>query len=212
MIQKFIAGLSDTEKKVLFVALFFAVIALFDRLLLAPTMSKLEAINQEIAKEIETIRQDRHFLKYKDRILKESKLYEPYYVEKLPSEEDIIAGFLKKIESIAINAGITLVRVSPSNGNADTNYVEYQADLECTGKVEDLLVFMHKIDTSKDLMKIVKFNIVSKKSDADEVKATMTILKMIVPTHPLVQKKPAQGDADKTMIDNGKSANKKSGN
>ena len=50
-ITQFIAGLNDNQKKLLVIALVIVVAALFDRLLIAPTMARLTSINEDIAKE-----------------------------------------------------------------------------------------------------------------------------------------------------------------
>ena len=67
-INKFIAGLNDSQKKLLVIAVVVVIAALFDRLLIGPTMSRLSVIEEDITKEEATIRQDIRFLGYKDRI------------------------------------------------------------------------------------------------------------------------------------------------
>lgn len=163
MIQKFFAGLSDNGKKLLAVALIFIVAALVDRLLIGPSMSRLSSINEEIAEEKNSLKQDLHFLSHKERILKESKVYEPFIMAKFPAEEEIIAGFLKKVEMLANKANVTLVKVTPNAGEGQDNYLRYSADLECSGVLSDVITFMHLVDTSPDLMKVIKFNLGSKK-------------------------------------------------
>ena len=188
MIQKFFSGLSDNGKKLMTVALIMVAAALFDRLLIGPTMSRMSAIDQEIAKEESALRQDLRFLSHKDKILKESKVFAPYITEKMPTEEEIIAGFLKKVEMLANKANVTLVKVTPSTGQAQDNYLRYTADLECSGILADMVTFMHLVDSSPDLMKVVKFSLGAKKADSDDVKATMTVSKIVVGNVPVVIK------------------------
>ena len=49
MIGKFIARLSDNNKKLLAVAFILVLAAEFDRLLIGPTMSRMAAIDHDIA-------------------------------------------------------------------------------------------------------------------------------------------------------------------
>ena len=186
MIGKFISSLLDNGKKLLAVTLIFVVVALFDRLLIGPTMSRMAAIDQDIAKEENLIKQDLHFLGYKNKILKEAQVFESYVVKNLPGEEEIIAGFLKKLEMLANKAGVTLIKVTPSTGTQEKEYLKYRADLECSGKLADVVAFMHLVGTSSDLMKVVKFSFSSKKSDSDEIKAVLTVDKIIVGKRPAV--------------------------
>lgn len=179
MIGKFVSGLSDTGKKILVVALIFVVVALFDRLLIGPTMSRMEMIDQDIAREESSIKQDLHFLGYKDKILKESKVFEPFITTEIPAEEEIIAGFLKQLEVLAGKANVTLIKVTPSTGVQEKDYWKYTADLECSGKLSDVASFMDTVNKSNDLMKVSKFNFTPKK-DSDDLKAVMTVEKVVV--------------------------------
>jgi hypothetical protein len=203
-ISGFISGLSDQGKKLLTIALIIVIVALFDRLLIAPTMSRLSAIDAETVKEEQAIKEDLHFLSYKDKILKQAQAVEPYFTDNPPSEDEIIGGFLKKIEMIATKANVVLARVTPVPAVQDVNGLKYTADLECSGKLADVVTFMHLINTSEELTKVVKFNLGSKKADSDDIKATMTIAKVLIskqvlPTKPVTPASGApQTDAAKT--------------
>ena len=176
----------------LLAALIIVVAALFDRLLIGPTMSRMDAIDQDIVKEEASIKQDIHLLGYKDKILKESDAYDAYVTKDIPTEEEIISAFLKKLEVLASKANVTIAKVTPSPGVQDKNYMKYQADLECSGKLADVITFMHLLNSSNELTKVVKFNFSSKKADSDEIKAVMTVIKAIVGKNPL----PAKPDAN----------------
>ncbi|MBF0571682.1 MAG: type 4a pilus biogenesis protein PilO [Candidatus Omnitrophica bacterium] len=179
-INKFIAGLNDNQKKLLIIAVVIVIAAFFDRLLIGPTMSRLSAIEEDITKEEASIKQDIRFLGYKDRILKESNEIAPYLTKNMSTDEEMIAAFLKKIESLATQAKVNLIKVSPAPGEQDAEYWKYHADLECSGNLADVVSFMHLINSNTDLMKVDKFNFSGKKSDTDEIKATMTIEKIVV--------------------------------
>jgi hypothetical protein len=177
---QFISSLSDTGKKLLVVALIILVVALFDRLLIGPTVARMAAIDQDIVAEESSIKQDIELLSRKEKILKESKALEPYITKQIPTEEEIIAAFLKKLEVLAGKANVTIIKVTPQVGVQDKNYIKYQADLECAGVLADVISFMHLLNSSTDLTKVIKFNISAKKADTDEVKAVMSVIKAIV--------------------------------
>jgi hypothetical protein len=187
-ITKFISSLNENQKKLLVIAVVIVVAALFDRLLIAPTMSRLSTIEGDITKEEATIRQDIHFLGYKDRILKETQEIDPYLTKDMSTDEEMIAGFLKKIEVLAGQSKVTLIKINPAPGEQDADYWKYQADLECSGDLADVVSFMHMVNANSELMKVLKFNISSKKTDTDEIKATMTIEKIVVTDKPMPPK------------------------
>ena len=195
-INKFIAGLNENQKKLLVIAVVIVIAALFDRLLIGPTMSRLSAIEEDITKQEATIKQDIRFLGYKDRIVKESDEIQPFLTKNMSTDEEMVAAFLRKIESLASQTKVTLIKVNPSAGEQDAEYWKYMADLECSGELADVISFMHSVNSDKDLMKVDKFNFSAKKSDTDEIKATMTIEKIVVSDKPMPPKAP---DANATQ-------------
>jgi hypothetical protein len=187
-IQNFIAGLNAGQKKLLVVTAVIVIAALFDRLLIGPTMSHLSSINEDIVKEEATIKQDMRFLGYKDRILQESREIEPYLTKEVSTDEEMIAAFLRKIESLASKSNVNLIRINPAPGEQGAEYWKYQADLECSGNLPDVIAFMHKINSDNELMKVDKFSLNGKKTDTDDIKAAMTVEKIVVTAKPMPPK------------------------
>ena len=187
-INKFIAGLNDNQKKLLVIAIVIVIAALFDRLLIGPTMSRLSAIEEDITKEEVTIKQDIRFLGYKERIVKESEEISPYLTKNKLTDNEMIAAFLNKIQNLATETKVNLIKINPAPGEQDADYWKYQADLECSGQLADVISFMHLINSDTELMKVDKFNFSGKKSDTDEIKATMTIEKIVVTDKPMPPK------------------------
>ena len=187
-INKFIAGLNENQKKLLVVTAVVVIAALLDRLFIDPTMSHLSAIQEDIVKEESVIKQDLRFLGYKDRIVKESHEIDPYLTKSVSTDEEMIAAFLKKIEGLATASKVNLIKVNPAPGEQQAEYWKYQADLECSGNLADVIAFMHLVNSDTELMKVDKFNFSAKKSDTDEIKATMTIEKIVVTDKPMPPK------------------------
>lgn len=199
VITKFISELSDLGKILLAVASILIIIALFDRLLVSSIMSRLSELDSEISKEETTVKADMHFLSYKDKILKESKLIEPYLIKRLPTEDEITTSLLKNIEIMAAKANVTLVKTTPLAGVQQNDYLKYEADVDCFGKLTDVITFMHLINSSDELIKVTKFNLGSKKAETDEIKAAMTVAKIIVSQKPLV--KPVDSSSGSPQVD-----------
>lgn len=187
-INKFIAGLNDNQKKLLVIAVVIVIAALFDRVLIGPMMSHLSATEEDIAKEESTIRQDIRFLGYKDRIAQEGKEIAPYLTKSVLTDEEMIAAFLNKIQNLASQSKVSIIKISPTPGEQDAEYWKYLADLECSGQLADVVSFMHSVNSDTDLMKVDKFSFSGKKSDTDEIKASMTIEKIVVTDKPMPPK------------------------
>ncbi len=186
--NQFFSNLTPRQTKILSVAIFIVVLALFDRLLIDPMTAKLTVINETIESEKNAIKSDLRFLTYKDRILKEGKLFEPYYSDTLPKEEDVMAAFLGKLDIFVSESGLTKIKNNrssdPQGQNAESkDFLVYKVDLECSGDLENIAKLMYAIDTSKEFFKILKFNLAMKKTgDVEEMKAVMTVAKYIVPS------------------------------
>jgi len=187
-INKFIAGLNDNQKKLLAIAMVIVAAALLDRLFIDPTVSHLAAINEETTKEMATIKQDLRFLGYKDRIDRQVKEIDPYLTKNKLTDNEMIAAFLNEIQTLAGQSKVTLVKINPAPAEQDEQYWKYQADLECSGNLADVISFMHTVNSNAELMKVDKFNFSGKKSDSDEIKATMTIEKIVVTDKPMPPK------------------------
>ncbi len=184
MFNKFISGLSVIEKKILSVAAVFVMLALFDRLLIGPSLSRLNDINEKIVKEEAVIKQNMRFLTYRDRIVKEASTFKDYYAKDVRAEEEVIGEFLKKIELMATQSQVELSKISPAGQDYQKNYIKYLVTLDCTGKLEDITYFIYAVNNSKDLLKIEKMNVLSNARDAEKVQAALTISRMIIGADP----------------------------
>jgi len=188
-INKFISSLNENQKKLLMITMVIVGAALMDRLFISPTMSHLSAIEEDITKEESAIKQDIRFLGYKDRIVQESQEIDPYLTKELSTNEEVIAAFQEKVEALATQSKVTLIKINPAPGEQDAEYWKYQADLECSGTLANIISFMHLVNSDKDLMKVLKFNFSVKKADtSDDIKATMTIEKIVVTDKPMPPK------------------------
>jgi hypothetical protein len=185
-VNKFLAGMTPAQKKIFYVTVFFVVLALFDRLLIGPTVAKLGSIDESIRMEEDSIKGDLRFLAYKDRINKESKSYEMYYVKGTPKDDQVMAAFLEKLDKFVSQSGLTLLKNNRSSEQKDADkeskdFYTYRAELEASGSLDNVVKLMYAINTSPDFMKIVKLNLAMKKNgEVEELKAAMTIAKYII--------------------------------
>ncbi len=180
LIQKFYSKLSEKEKKIFYVSASVVILALFDLLFLRPVTSQLKDIDMQIFERENDIRRDMRFLSYRERIMKEKQAFSPYYIKELKSPDQVKAEFLQKVESLATEAKVTLIKIAPSEEKEKKGYLSYYAELECSGSLEDIVKFMHLIDSTQELLKVVKVVINAGKPGAKEVSVSMTVVKIIL--------------------------------
>ena len=189
MFNKFFSGLSAKEKKVLAFASIIVLVALFDRLLVAPSMNRLHLIDDNITEEQKVIGQNMRFLAHRDRIIQEAALYKDYYTKNVQTEEAVIADFLKKVESLATQSQVTLAKVSTDGQDYQKDYLKYFVTLDCSGKLENITNFLYAVNSSPELLKVEKMNLLANARDAEKIQATITISKMIMGADPTVEAK-----------------------
>jgi len=101
LLNNFYSKLSEQERKIFYIAVGAAVLALFDALVFRPYTTKKHAIDIEIREKVVGIKNSARFLSYQDKILQEEQLYSPYLQQEPEDEQKIIAGFLETIENLA---------------------------------------------------------------------------------------------------------------
>jgi len=198
LISKFISGLTANEKKILVFAGLFVLLALFDRLLVGPSLGRMKEIDENIAKEEDVIRQNMRFLGYRERIVREAATFKDFYTQDVRSEDEIIADFLKKLELMGTQSSVDLSKISPAGQDYQKDFVKYFVTLDCSGKLENITLFVYAINNSKELIKVEKMSLGGNARNAEVVQASLTVSKMIVGADPAVDPKtlvrPAQSD------------------
>ena len=186
MISKFISGLTAGERKVLAIAGLFVLFALFDRLLIGPSLGRMKELDESIAKEQDVIRQNMRFLGYRERIVKEAATFKDFYTKDARSEEEITADFLKKLELMGTQSSVELSKISPAAPEYQKDYVKYFVTMDCVGKLENITAFVYAINNSKELVKVEKMTLGGNTRNAESVQASLTVSKMIVAADPSV--------------------------
>lgn len=180
MIQAFYNKLSEQEKKIFYGAVLFIVMAFFDMLFLRPVMNRLEALDKEIQEKTNSLKRDIRFLTYRDHILKEEEEFRKFQTDEKQPEEEIIARFLKTIELLATDSKINLVKLNPAEVAPKKGYIQYHANLECDGPLTNVIQFMHKIDTTDNLLRVVKVSMMGNKARVEDVNASIKIAKLVI--------------------------------
>ena len=155
-------------------------VALLDRLFLGPVLDKLKGIEEAIVQQEESIVRDLRFLYYKDKINNESELFEKYFTREVDDDDVVNAEFLRTIEKLATKSKVSLVKSNPSEIKKQKKYIEYYANLDCVGPLEDVINFMHEINSTDELLKVVQFHMTPKRGATHDVNVSMTIVKMII--------------------------------
>jgi len=180
MIQKFVTKLSEKEKKIFYVTIIFVSFALLDRLFLGPVLDRLSVIETEIEAQENSIQRDLRFLAYEGKITQESKAFSKYFTDTIQDDDVVNAAFLSTVEKLATQSNVNLIKSNPSESKKEKKYIKYYANLDCVGDLENVITFMHLINSTEDLLRVVTLNMTPKRGEGDEVNASMTVVKLVV--------------------------------
>ena len=154
----------------------FIVLAVFvDRLVLNPMTVKLRRMSREIALNEKKLDQDLRNMQNKDLIESEYEKYKDFVKRISVSDEENVSNMLSEIEGLARTAGVNLVDIKPQVPKEVDFYKEYAAEVTIEGQMEQIVVFLHKLNSSAQLLRAVKVRLGLKQKDSSAVKASMLV-------------------------------------
>lgn len=203
VLKAFISGLSQKEKKILYVASAFMFLALFDRLLYGPLSNESKTIDEKIENQKIMIRKDLIILKYKNKIKEEAQAHSIFYAASGMTHEELVAIFLREIESLAKENKVALTNINPVDVEEKTGFIQYSMVVECSGIMQDVLNYIYAIESAKKPIRVYSFEISPKKRESYEVNCSLKIIKIILMENeedalPLPKKDDTDKKEDKT--------------
>jgi hypothetical protein len=169
------------EKIIFFVVLGLIIIFLLEKLVFSNFRKKMRELSKKIKVQETAIRKSLSIKKSKDKIIQDYKDYAKFIITET-QDRDIIARFLKEMEKITQDSGLSVVNLAPEEKLTETpEYKAYRANLRLEGTMEQLLNFLNKIQNSTLLIKMDKLNLVSKDEQASALRIDLTV-SLVVPT------------------------------
>jgi len=188
LFNQFISKLNPLQRKLFFGAAIVLMIVLFERLLLAPSLSRIKQIDASIAKQEETIKENLKFLENKGTVDKEVAVFKDYYTNDVKAEDEVIASFLKQVELLGTQSSVQLSKITPAGHDYQKDYLKYFVTVDCSGSFENVTNFVYTVNNSKDLLKVEKMNLGASRG-GDNIQASLTVSKMIIGADPSVDAK-----------------------
>lgn len=169
-----LAHLSKREKIIVYCAVFFVSLTLLDRLIIHPIFFKIRSLDKEIAETESGIKKNLHILAHKDRILRDSAKYDSF-LSSVKSDEERATSILKEIENLADKTEIYLIDMKPAGLRETDSSTKYSINLNCEAQMEQLVNFMHSIESSDTLLTIEKYQISPKSKNSSVARCKVTI-------------------------------------
>jgi len=179
-IKVFYNSLSQTGKMLFFGAMASTLVMVLDLAVVGPILSHIKVVDGEIEAKSQAIRRDQRILSFKERILREYHHYESYVDSEDKSQEEIITGLLKKLETVATRNEIKIANVMPGELEDKPIYKIYKTSLEFEGDLAKVLFFMNQLEESDNLFKITRYDLIPKSKTGTVMKCSMDISRVLI--------------------------------
>lgn len=157
--------LAKREKTILYATIGILVFSLLFNFLIAPVMTKNDALNKEINIARVKLKKYLRLLAQKDSIQEKYKQFSSAL--KLPGQEDAAVSALSELESLANNANIRIIDLRPESASRSAgSYREILIDLRAEGNMEGYLKFLYNLENSFSLLHIRAFRLSAKPNSA----------------------------------------------
>ncbi len=172
--------LTPREQKILFVTVFFAVIAAGYYGVWRPALAKFLSLDDEIFAMEMKLRKSKIFLRQKDEIMAEAKKYPNLAQMDAGKDEEEIARLLNLIEQTARKAGVSLSDVKPQQVQSDKVSKRFAVELHAESTLEQLTIFLYNIQVSSELLKVEQVQTAPKEEKSQILRSFLTVTRMVV--------------------------------
>lgn len=144
--------------------------------------TKARSLQQQIKLEEADLRASLEMGQKKDTIMDERLEYKDYLVsDKNASEDEEIAAFLKEVETMVSESGLSMVSLTPqSHAEKGNEYKEYDAQLRVEGAAEKIYNFLYRVQNSHLLIRLSQVTVSPKDPQANllklDTKISLTLL------------------------------------
>jgi Tfp pilus assembly protein PilO len=178
-INSFISQRTPSEKTLLFVTVAICMIAIIYLGFINPSLNKIKELDIAIELEKESVQNDLNFVAYRPAVEAERALITKYFAT-LKDENKLNSFLQKTLQEIEQETNVNLVKKNPDVPRRDEYFTEYIVNVDCVGEFKDVVAFMHKVNNSDELLKILKYRLVPKRGSEDQMTVSMTIAKMVI--------------------------------
>jgi len=171
---------SRREKIIFYASVVFVTLAIIDRLLVSPALDRIASLESNIVDKKAIIQKDLHFIYLKEGINKEASNYAGYFSREASYDEGMNA-LLKRIEDLARRSSIDLLNIRPAGIKTEKGIIKYYVDLNCTGKMPQLVKFLYNVEQAKDILTVEKVSISPREENSSIALCRLTLSKVSLP-------------------------------
>lgn len=176
----FITNFSEREKKLALATVLIVSIAVAYAFVIAPLAAKWKGMNNQIRSKVNMLETDFKMLA-NQKFLGEEHAKLSKYARAVKSEEEAVADTLAYIENISRNDACLIINIKPIGITKADSYREILIDISAEAGINQFSKFLYDIENPRDtLIGIKRFTISSKSGQADTLKGTFLISKILL--------------------------------
>ncbi len=180
MAQNILSKLKKREKITVAVAVIAVSMALLDRLVISPVADNMGSLDDRITHARAEVSKDVRILAQRKFIETQEKKYAAY-VTQARSDEEETAALLKTIENLASSTSVYLVDLKPAGVVKEGLVKKFMVRVSCEAQMDQLVSFMHKLESADVIMRIGAFSISPKSDQSSVASCDLLIYKIVLP-------------------------------
>ncbi len=180
MIQDFFSKLGKQERILVFIAGFFVLFAILDRVVLGPILSQIKVLDAEIEAKSQMVRRNKRILSFRDRITNEYNQYKSYLSAENASNQELIAEYFRVIESMANKKSIMIFDIQAGEESESPFARSIPIMLDCGGSLADVLDFIKMIEESNYLFLVTGYKFAPRSKGSDILRCTIQVQATII--------------------------------
>lgn len=151
-------------------------ILIFGQVILSDLARRSKKDGQQV-KRVETQLMEKFAIREKrEKIEADYTQYQAYLALQSAPPRQVVEEFLREVERMARDAGVSIVNLNPQNiPEVGAKVTQYNLDLRVECSEDQLLVFFKSVQASKFLIKVDRFSITSKDEQAILLKVEMLL-------------------------------------
>lgn len=145
--------------------------------IIVPFQQKLSGLSGEVTLQEVRLEKGVSLIEKKEEIEKEYGKYASYFSMQNFSDEEAVANFLKEVEKISRDAGLTILDMKPQKeSKGDKFSKQYQINIKAEANMQKLVTFLYALHNSSVLFSVEKLVLVPKAEDSPDLNITMTVV------------------------------------
>jgi len=147
------------------------------KVIIVPFQQKLSGLNNEATLQEARLKKGVSLVERKDEIEKEYGKYASYFSMQDFSDEEAVANFLKEVEKVCRDTGLTILDMKPQKeAKGDKFSKQYQINIKAEASMQKLVTFLYELHNSSVLFSVEKLVLVPKAEDSPDLNISMTVV------------------------------------